>query len=79
MQAPAFERERWVLRDRNIYFRTSEEKKRVRRGKGEKEREKKKKKEGRERTKESEERARNYLLDPEIYRENNVPGLTRGP
>lgn len=45
----------------------------------EREREKKKKKEGRERTKESEERARNYLLDPEIYRENNVPGLTRGP
>lgn len=86
LQAPAFERERWVLRDRNIYLRTREGKKRVRECQWEGERQggsevgtrkrekivegKREWRKGRETT---------VPARPWIHRENNVSGLTRGP
>lgn len=88
LQAPAFERERWVLRDRNIYLRTCEWK-RERGNVSGKERDREKAK--RERRRKSERRWKKakesggkgeklpFLLDPEIHGENNVSGLTRRP
>lgn len=86
MQAPAFERERWVLRDRNIYLRTCEGK-RERENVGGKDRDGKKAKWKQERETIEEGKRESggkseklpFLLDPEIHRENNVSGLTRGP
>lgn len=83
LQAPAFERERWVLRDRNIYLRTCEGK-RERQNFSEKERDREKAMQECEREmKAKESRGKGeklpFPLDPEIHTENNVSGLTRGP
>lgn len=79
LQAPAFERERWVLRDQNIYLRTCG--KRERENVSGKERESDGKNEEERRWKKAKESGgeKPFLLDPEIHRENNVSGLTRRP
>lgn len=74
VQAPAFERERWVLRDRNIYLRACEgkrEREGVRERGRKREEEKAKQKRRREMVKENErvEKGREtaFLFDPEKY------------
>lgn len=85
LQAPAFERERWVLRDRNIYLRTCEGKKEWENVSGKKRDKEEAKKEQERETIEEGKRERKKGREttvparPWIHRENNVSGLTRGP